>query len=484
MNFMKYCCQQQRRKERRRYLQQDGEPMIPVSDSESPKLAPVLDHSVPRSTQSSDSINSAYITMISGQCGAPHQDMMLAVLHNDKVALQRLIEKEESVNSWTDIFQFVNSSQRVVTPMELACMLGYIDLVKLFLDNGCSPNLPTTAGRLIHTIMDTLKSGKMDLKAGQTLVKRLCNEGCYVNIRDQNHKTPILLAAELGDVEILRTLLSVVDPAVLNHGDVPNGFTPLHMSAMRGDLDCVLEILKYCTPSMVNITDGKGYTPLKLALVSMHKNVTYMNNLVKVSKNGTTESSQLQHLRQLQYHSVAIIESLLLHGAEINTQTDSYKDTLLFQALELVCRDELCEKFRHDKYSHTMQLIASTKLQDLGSALVGSESENNKEKTVTASPYSGIVRLFVLYGADPIQSKDIWQMNFGMYGMGDHTEIQQLIDEVFFFWENNVNDGPPKLIQLSKQVIRTVLASCQNLHKMDELPLPPSLNAFIKLQCL
>ncbi|XP_033743709.1 homeobox protein Wariai-like [Pecten maximus] len=481
MNFMKYCCQQQKRKERRRHLQQDNEPMIPTS--ESPKMTPVLDH-VSRSASTSDSINSAYITMISGQCGTPHQDMMFAVLHNDKVTLQRLIEKDEAINSWTDIFQFVNRSQRVVTPMELACMLGYIDLVELFLDNGCSPNLPTTAGRLIHTIMDTLKSEKMDSKEGQSLVKRLCNEGCYVNIFDQNHKTPILLAAELGNVEILRTLLSVVDPVVLNHGDVPNGFTPLHMSAMRGDLDCVLEILKYCTPSMVNITDGKGYTPLKLALVSMYKNVTYMNNLIKVSKNGTNESSQLQHLRQLQYQSVGIIEALLLHGAEINNQTDNYKETLLYQALELVCKDETCEKFRHDKYSHTMQLIASTKLQDLSLAIVGNESEGNKQKTVTASPYSGIVRLFVLYGADPIQSKDIWQQNFGMFGIRDQTEVQQLIDEVFYFWENNIKDGPPKLIHLSKQVIRTALASCQNLHKMDDLPLPPSLIAFIKLQCL
>ncbi|XP_060083624.1 uncharacterized protein LOC132562861 [Ylistrum balloti] len=480
MNFLNYCCQQQKRKERRRYLQQVDEPMIPAS--ESPKLAPVLDHSVPKSTSTSESINSAYITMISGQCGTPHQDMMFAVLHNDKVALQTLIEKEEVINSWTDIFQFVNCSQRVVTPMELACMLGYIDLVELFLDNGCSPNLPTSAGRLIHTIMDTLKSGKMDMKEGQSLVKRLCNEGCYVNIIDQNHKTPILLAAELGDVEILKTLLSVVDPAVLNHGDVPNGFTPLHMSAMRGDLDCVLEILKYCTPGTVNITDCKGYSPVKLALVSMYKNVTYMNNLIKVSKNGTNESSQLQHLRQLQYQSVAIIEALLLHGAEINNQTDCYRDTLLYQALELVCKDETCEKFRHDKYSHTMQLIASTKLQDLNMAITGNESEsNNKQKAVTASPYSGIVRLFVLYGADPIQSKDVWQLSFGLR---DRTEVQQLIDEVFYFWENNVNDGPPKLIQLSKQVIRTVLASCQNLHRMDDLPLPPSLNAFIKLQCL
>ncbi|OWF37291.1 uncharacterized protein LOC110440372 [Mizuhopecten yessoensis] len=480
MNFLNYCCQQQKRKERRRYLQQVDEPMIPAS--ESPKVTPVLDHSVIRSSSTSDSINSAYITMISGQCGTPHQDMMFAVLHNDKIGLQRLIEKEEAINSWTEIFQFVNHSQRTITPMELACMLGYIDLVQLFLDNGCSPNLPTTAGRLIHTIMDTLKSGKMDLKEGQSLVKRLCTEGCNVNIIGQNHKTPILLAAELGNVEIMKTLLSVVDPAVLHHGDVPNGFTPLHMSAMRGDLDCVLVMLKYCTPRTVNSTDCKGYTPVKLALVSMYKNVTYMNNLIKVSKNGTNESSQLQQLRQLQYQSVAIIEALLLHGAEINNQSECYRNTLLYQALELVCKDETCEKFRHDKYSHTMQLIASTKLQDLNHAIVGNDSEdNNKQKTVTASPYSGIVRLFVLYGADPIQSKDVWQLSFVMR---DRTEVQQLIDEVFYFWENNVNDGPPKLIQLSKQVIRTVLARCQTLHRMDDLPLPPSLNAFIKLQCL
>lgn len=457
------------------------------------------------------------LTAGSSDANDTNQKMLNAVANRDKKALQALIENGAWKNNWNDVYEFLNNKKRLVNPMELACTLGYVDFIYLFLDCGCNPNLPTNAGRLIHTVLESIKSEKISLFEGRKLVHLLCKDGCNVNIRGTNHKTSFLLAAELGDADILKILVTfMTDPSILKVGDI-NDFSPLHMSCMRGDLDCVLILLPHCCTRTVNKHDSHFCTPMQLALSSINKNITYMNSLVSVkhseaatkssellqktltymnssvnvqNSEGTTKSSeQLQKIRQLQYNSIAIVEALLIHGAEINGPNSEFYDSSrgtyapIYQALRLVCKDETFEKYEKDSLSLTMQLVTRTKLQDLNRAMIDSDDENESiDVSSTVSPYAGLFRLLVLFGADPIRTRTEWQT---MFSMNVRSEVIQLIDEMFYFWENSCDcQGPPKLIQISKQTIRNILAKNQSLHEIDKLPLPNRMISFIKLQCL
>lgn len=401
-----------------------------------------------------------------------YDKMMYAVRIHDITLLQRLIDCD-SGDFWGFIYQFLQNNERRMSPVELACSLGYTDIVYVYLDNGCSPDLPTTHGRLIHSVLYSIKSGAIKIADGQSLIGYLCDKGCNVNIRDINTKTTLLHAAELGDVNIMESILSVAKPFLITISDVPNRFTPLHMSAMRGDLDCVLAILNYCNSSVVNSCDAHENTPLALALKAMNQNLQYMNNLVQDPAVRSKNKNQIQNLTCLQHNSVAIVEALLTHGTEPDTTSCMYH-SILYQALKLVSEDETTERLLSmEDCSATIQFIASRKMKDLKYSKDKKSHESVPKEQI--SPYTGIVRLLVLHGFKMPEEKGNWFQNFPI--------LHDLINEIFDFIENFENDGRVlKLMHLSKQVIRSRLAANQNLHLVEKLSLPSSLCAYIKLQ--
>lgn len=401
-----------------------------------------------------------------------YDKMTYAVRTHDIPLLQHLIECG-SGDFWGFIYQFLQNNERQINPVELACTLGYTDIVHVYLDNGCSPDLPTTHGRLIHSVLYSIKSCAIKLTDGQELIGYLCEKGCNVNIRDINTKTTLLHAAEIGDVKIMESILSKAKPFLITISDVPNKFTPLHMSAMKGDLDCVLAILKYCDSSVLNSCDAHGNTPLALALKAMNKNLQYMNNLVQDPVFQSKNQIQIQNLTCLQHNSVAIVEALLTHGTEPDSTSCLYH-SILFQALKLVSEDETTERLLSmEDCSATIQFIASRKIKDLKYSKDKKSQESVLKEQI--SPYTGIVRLLVLHGFKMPEEKENWYQTFPI--------LHDLINEIFDFVDNFESGGRVlKLMHLSKQVIRSCLAANQNLHLVEKLSLPPSLCAYIKLQ--
>jgi ankyrin repeat protein len=74
-------------------------------------------------------------------------------------------------------------------------------------------------------------------------------------------KTPLTKAAAKGHTEVVKLLLSKIDPAAVNEKDNKLGHTPLHVAAMNGSKDIVELLIE--NGASTTVTDTKGHTPFK-----------------------------------------------------------------------------------------------------------------------------------------------------------------------------------------------------------------------------
>ena len=74
---------------------------------------------------------------------------------------------------------------------------------------------------------------------------------------------------EKGHFRLTKTILQDRKsfPNYKNGGD-SNGWTPLHLAAMKGDPDMVSLLIKY--NSQIEVRDNKGRTPKDLAILNNH----------------------------------------------------------------------------------------------------------------------------------------------------------------------------------------------------------------------
>lgn len=401
-----------------------------------------------------------------------------AVEHRDAVRLLQLIQNGDIITSFP--CPSLSDRDRIVNPVELACSLGYANIIQLFLDHGCSPNLPTSEGRLVHTVLECTKSQKLSLAESRELVRVLCSSSCDVNLKSNFSKTTLLYAAELGDSEILKYILKLTHPSQLSRGDPgPNGYTPLQMSSMRGDLDCVLPLLKKTPLEHVNVQDRKGNTALTLALKAMQNSLRYLNSASASIGNNDNSKKQRNKLLQLQFNSIAVVEALLKAGADLKQYNEVgaiLEDTPLFLAMTLFYEDQT-KGFKHDP-SHIKMGFNDTKSSSI---ISNSENKDTQRRNSLLSPYGGLVRLLLLSGARPLGEKYVWDKFFNCE---TSPHLKDIIDEIFSFKELQCLEIPQRLLHLTKQVIREHMVTIQKLHEIDQLPVPDRLKAYIKLQYL
>lgn len=402
-----------------------------------------------------------------------------AVEHRDVVRLLQLIQNGDIVSSFP--FPGLSDHDRAtVNPVELACSLGYANIIQLFLDHGCSPNLPTSEGRLVHTVLECTKSQKLSLEESRELVRVLCLSSCDVNLKSNFSKTTLLYASELGDSKILKYILKLTNTSQLSRGDPgPNGYTPLQMSSMRGDLDCVLLLLKKTPLEHVNVQDRKGNTALILALKAMQNSLRYLNSASASIANNENAKKQRNKLLQLQFNSIAVVEALLKAGADLKQYNEVgvvLEDTPLFLAMTLFFEDQT-KGFKYD----SNQIKIDYNDSHPNSVINNSESDDSQKRSSLLSPYGGLVRLLLLSGARPLGEKYVWDKFFCCESS---PHLKDIIDEIFSFKELQCSEIPPRLLHLTKQLIREHMVTIQKLHEIDQLPIPDRLKAYIKLQYL
>jgi ankyrin repeat protein len=96
-------------------------------------------------------------------------------------------------------------------------------------------------------------------------VKTILQRGAYLDARDGNGSTALILAAENGHIEIVNILL--VYQADVNKAD-KLGFTPLHIAIRNGNMEVVQILLEY--QANVNEISPTGLTPLVTAVRQEH----------------------------------------------------------------------------------------------------------------------------------------------------------------------------------------------------------------------
>lgn len=393
------------------------------------------------------------------------------------------------INKCGDGFVIIPASSlpKKKNPVELACSLGYYDLVEVFLEHGCSPNLPTSAGKLLHSLLESMKSHGENLAIACKVLKSLCEKGCDLNIKDYKGNTPLMHCAQIGDSDVMNEVLSRCSELQLSCRCSGSLYTPLHMSAMRGDFACVKLLISRSPHKHIDIADKYGNTALHLALKSMLHNIPYLNaakeSLDISGEANTKNSTTCEQLMRFQHNAVAIVEALVMAGANVHAtccppSAMDFQYYPLIYALQLYVEDETQGfEFDQDRLSSTLNLVSRQTIQSL-EELGKSEPEKLVEhERYRFSPYAGVVRLLVLAGTQVSSSmrKDLYRR---------FSCVSLLLDEICSFWDKYQMERPPKLVHLAKLKIRLYLASIRQLHEISHLPLPPRLKEYVKLNYL
>jgi cytohesin len=173
-----------------------------------------------------------------------------------------------------------------------------------------SPNPLSTDRKITHLINAICSNNILE-------VRNLIKNNAYPNLElDTDKLVPLHLAAEIGNLDIVKALLKA--------GARPNlisarGVTPLHLAAENGNLNIVKALLE--ARAEPDLTMNNGSTPLHL--VAKNGNLNIFNTLLKarakhdlVTKDGDTPL----HLAA-QYGNLNIVKALLKDGVEPNLRS-------------------------------------------------------------------------------------------------------------------------------------------------------------------
>lgn len=164
------------------------------------------------------------------------------------------------------------------TPLSLVMQYEASNLARFLLENGADPELKNKSGKApLHILLGIQDYGwdRRYHNAGHILVvaQLLLEHGADVNVRDDDHNTPLFLAMRHGASNLVRFLLEHgADPNLQNKegknpfhellGPQDSGWTPHYHSA---DYICVVARLLLEHGADVNSRDNDHNTPLLLA---------------------------------------------------------------------------------------------------------------------------------------------------------------------------------------------------------------------------
>lgn len=357
---------------------------------------------------------------------------------------------------------FLKENESVV---ERACLLGYFDMLKIFLLHGCSSNLPTSHGRLIHTVLTAVKAHRWLVDSGVALatIRLLLAMDCDINLKNYQGKSPLLLAAELADGPVMAELLPHCLPWQLTCGDRDNGHTPLHMACMNGSTRCVRLLLERLPKGEdVDVGDCLNLSPLLCSMMVIKHNVSFHRR-----DRGLDDA-----LVYVQYSHMAIVEMLLDRGA---LPVKPVAPSALRSSLP---RSQARALLSTPTYRSALQTALEIAHQfEVHGVIMKHTLKRPELEKKLSTVYAELVRMLVHRCAtEPFSHNEleVWA--------NAHPYIKGLLEEINTYLVNREPRGrnPPRLLSICRDVIRVSAAKADRLGCLGHLPLPRRLLDYIR----
>lgn len=156
------------------------------------------------------------------------------------------------------------------------------------------------------------------------------NKGCYPNFADAKKRTPLSYAAECGNVEIVKHLLS--DPRVGHDPVGIDGYTPLFRAIMAGQAAVVSTLINEGRVD-ANPTDKNGLTPLLYAARAGHAHmVKVLLETGRVDPHSRDDTGWTPLFYAVRYGHVSVANLLIEGGADPDAEDDSKRTPLYYAA--------------------------------------------------------------------------------------------------------------------------------------------------------
>ena len=226
----------------------------------------------------------------------------------------------------------VNATNRYYhTPLILACFVGNIDAVNVFLCAGADPNIVDTDGKTwLHSAVFGL--------CRKEVIQEIVDHGADVNATDKQNQTAMVLACQYRHVDAVNVLLiSQADPNIAD----AKGNTLLHNAVLNNvDEQTLKEIINHGAD--VNAVNIEGDTALILACDSLKRELvnvllgaggdtsaanvygdTCLHKVIHNKYSGETGSVFIRTLDRT--HEQEILQLLLDHGAPVNAANKNHQ---------------------------------------------------------------------------------------------------------------------------------------------------------------
>ncbi len=178
--------------------------------------------------------------------------------------------------------------------------------------------------RLIHS--DRVCVNKCEYSDGSTplhivawysyprAIRPLVTAGADAKAFDGQGRTPLRIAAQIGNAEVISALITE-GRADVNAVD-PQGYTPLHIAADKGHTQAIVELIKH--QANVNAVDRKGCTPLHLAVIKGHLNAVSALVIAGANVNAVDQKGKTPLHRASNRYSADLIKALITEQVDLN----------------------------------------------------------------------------------------------------------------------------------------------------------------------
>jgi ankyrin repeat protein len=210
-----------------------------------------------------------------------------------KINVNRIIYKKIKSEPW----QKLHPRYRMFIPLNLACSLGYVNIVDLILKSDAISNHIDAEGFGGTPLMLASKNGFKDI------VNLLLIYKVNVNQTDCNGCTALYFATENGHIDVVNMLLDAQANPDIQYDDIEtpslHGQAPLHIAARFGYIDITKALLDH--GAKVDIEDHQQQTAALIAVTCNNSQILQLLVRYKANIDKSSKHSDIKKYLQKSY---------------------------------------------------------------------------------------------------------------------------------------------------------------------------------------